>query len=131
MISGIIKGWEAASRFFSFPGFKRGTIFLNHSLKDPGLAGNVLENLQKSRPVVLLYFDLVKFHEVEQMSGFQAASKILAMFKKSLEREIPEIVRLLIITGTMNHFSSTSFVDIQRLIVLVLYGNLISNISSV
>jgi len=75
----------------SFPGFKRRTVFWNHSLKDPGLAGKVLENLQKSRPVVLLYFDLVKFHEVEQVSGFQAASKILAMFKKSLEREIPEI----------------------------------------
>ncbi|GAV22400.1 GGDEF domain-containing protein [Carboxydothermus pertinax] len=41
--------------------------------------------------MVLLYFDLVKFHEVEQVSGFQAASKILTLFKKSLEREIPEI----------------------------------------
>ncbi|MBF7082127.1 hypothetical protein IT084_03940 [Desulfallas sp. Bu1-1] len=55
------------------------------------MAGKILENLQKSRPVVLLYFDLVKFHEVEQVSGSQAASKILVMFKKSLEREIPEI----------------------------------------
>lgn len=91
MISRIIKGWEAVSRFFSFPGFKRRTVFRNHSLKDPGLAGKVRENLRKSRPVVLLYFDLVKFHEVEQVSGFQAASKILAMFKKCLEREITEI----------------------------------------
>jgi len=92
VISRIIKGWEAANRVFSFLGFKRRTIFRNHSLKDPGLAGKVLENLQKSRPVVLLYFDLVKFHEVEQVSGFQAVSKFLAMFKKSLEREIPEIL---------------------------------------
>jgi EAL domain-containing protein (putative c-di-GMP-specific phosphodiesterase class I)/GGDEF domain-containing protein len=91
VISGIIKDWETASRFFSFPGFKKRTILRHHSLKDPGLAGKVLENLQKSRPVVLLYFDLVKFHEVEQVSGFRAASKILAMFKKSLEREMPEI----------------------------------------
>lgn len=91
MISRIIKGWKAASRFYSFLGFKRRTIFRNHSLKDPGLTGKVQENLQKSRSVVLLYFDLVKFHEVEQVSGFQAASKVLAMFKKCLEREIPEI----------------------------------------
>lgn len=91
MLSGLTKAYKVAWKFISSSGFKKSPLFGYHNLKDPGLINRILENLQRSKPVIVLYFDLAKFHEVEQISGSPTASKILVMFKKSLEQKLPEI----------------------------------------
>lgn len=91
MISGLAKAWEVAFKFITLSGSKKRAIFGYHNLKDPSLTNKIMENIQKSKPMIVLYFDLAKFHEVEQISGSPAASKILVMFKKSLEQKLPEI----------------------------------------
>lgn len=55
------------------------------------MSNKILENLPKSKHLVLLYFDLVKFNEIEQISGSSVASRLLAVFKNSLEQKLPEI----------------------------------------
>jgi len=48
-------------------------------------------SLEVLKPVVLLYFDIVKFHEVEQVSGPPAAERVLTMFKDTLEHKMPDL----------------------------------------
>ncbi|MBS4006925.1 MAG: GGDEF domain-containing protein [Clostridium sp.] len=50
-------------------------------------------SLEKNKTVVVLYFDITKFHEIEQLGGTQIASRVLTIFKNTLEKTIPDIFK--------------------------------------
>jgi len=64
-----------------------------------GLNGND-KNLVKSisfyqhrgHTIIILYFDIVRFREVEQISGSKTAGKILSLMREKLEQEIPRLL---------------------------------------
>ncbi|MCL6559995.1 MAG: EAL domain-containing protein, partial [Firmicutes bacterium] len=66
-------------------------FFSHQRLRAPSLLKTIGASLEVGKPVVLLYFDIARFHEIEQSSGHQAAARVLEMFNDALERKIPEL----------------------------------------
>lgn len=92
MVSVMSKLWTEVTNFAKYCRYRKGFISGYHNLKEPTLTSRILENIENSKMVVLMYFDLAKFHEVEQISGSPVAAKVLAMFKKGLEQILPVIL---------------------------------------
>lgn len=92
MVSVMTRFWTEVTNFINYFNYKKGFIFGYNNLKDPTLISRILENIENSKIVIVMYFDLAKFHEVEQISGSPVATKVLAMFKKGLEQLMPVIL---------------------------------------
>lgn len=90
MISGFGKPFGLAKNFINLFN-KKNYIFNHQQLRDPSLLKMINASLEELKPVVLLYFDIVKFHEIEQVSGPPAAERVLTMFKDTLEHKIPDL----------------------------------------
>ncbi len=67
-------------------------VFQHQKLTRPVLLNEIANNIKQRRSVVVLYFDLVKFSEIEQGCGDIISSKILNLFKKTLQAEMPRLL---------------------------------------
>lgn len=67
--------------------------FGKQQLCNTALYNSIAASLLKNKAVVLLYFDIVSFHEVEQLSDSTVANRVLSLFKEALQVEIPRLVR--------------------------------------
>jgi len=76
-------------RFVSFPGVKNRYIFSHQYLKNPVLLKTIGSCLDKLNSVLVFYFDIAGFHEIEQVNGHSVAMRVLAIFKKALQDTMP------------------------------------------
>ncbi len=66
-------------------------LFNHQNLTDSNLLKKLEADLEKKNTIIVLYFDINKFHEVEQLNDTSTAIRILAKFKNALETEILQI----------------------------------------
>jgi len=66
-------------------------LFNHQNLTDSNLLKKLEADLEKKNTIIVLYFDISKFHEVEQLNDTSMAIRILAKFKNALETEILQI----------------------------------------
>lgn len=66
--------------------------FQHQKFTRPALLNEIATNISQRRSVVVLYFDLVKFTEIEQSCGDAISSKILNLFKKTIQTEMPRLL---------------------------------------
>ncbi|OPY58369.1 MAG: Phytochrome-like protein cph2 [Pelotomaculum sp. PtaU1.Bin035] len=87
---GFAKALGYAERLLNdFTGKKDRFNFGHQRLRNPDLLKMIEASLERHKPVVALYFDIAKFHVIEQVSGQQAAARVLAMFNHVLRGNIP------------------------------------------
>ncbi|MCL6479986.1 MAG: EAL domain-containing protein [Peptococcaceae bacterium] len=92
MNSGFGKVFDLARNFINFS--KKDPFTFGHQhFKEPSLLKMIEASLKRFKPVAVLYFDIVRFHEIEQVSGHQAAQRVLIMFEDALKNKIPEFLR--------------------------------------
>ncbi len=68
------------------------SLFGKERLKNPSLQASIAASIGESKTVALLYFDIVGFHEVEQINDPGITLRVLSMFKRALESEIPQVI---------------------------------------
>lgn len=92
MLSGFGKAFDLARNLINFSN-KDTYIFRHQHFKDSILLKMIEASLEKFKPVVVLYFDIARFHEIEQVSGQHVAARVLMMFEDALKSKIPELFR--------------------------------------
>jgi len=91
--SGFAKVFGFVRRFANIFRIKDKYTFRCQYLKSPALLRTIEACLKRLKPVVVLYFDIARFHEIEQVSGHLVAGRVLAMFEDTLKQIIPELFR--------------------------------------
>jgi EAL domain-containing protein (putative c-di-GMP-specific phosphodiesterase class I)/GGDEF domain-containing protein/predicted transcriptional regulator len=66
--------------------------FQHQKLTRPAFLSQIDSHIKQRRSVAVLYFDLVKFTEIEQCYGNVVSKKILDQFKKTLQTEMPRLL---------------------------------------
>lgn len=79
-------------RFVNFSSVKNSYIFSQQHLKNPALFRIIGSCLDKLNSVVVFYFDIARFHEIEQVNGHLIAMRVLATFKKALQHTMPGLL---------------------------------------
>lgn len=87
------KAIDAIRNFINFSGFKERYIPGKHHISNSFMLKVIEPSLERRKPVVVLYFDITKFHEIEQLGGPQIATRVLAIFKDALEKKIPDLFK--------------------------------------
>jgi EAL domain-containing protein (putative c-di-GMP-specific phosphodiesterase class I)/GGDEF domain-containing protein/CBS domain-containing protein len=67
-------------------------MFQHQKLTRPAFLNDIAGHIAQRRSVAVLYFDLVKFTEIEQNCGNVVSKKILDQFKKTLQTEMPRLL---------------------------------------
>ena len=88
MIQGFGKALDLAKNIM---GFSNKVLIGYQNLKDKNLLKIINTSLENLKPVIVLYFDITKFHEIEQINGRQAAARVLTMFNGAIKQKIPEL----------------------------------------
>jgi|GEM_PF-5062253 len=88
MIQGFGKVLDLAKNIM---GFSNKVLIGYQNLKDTNLLKIINSSLENLKPVIVLYFDITKFHEIEQINGCQAAARVLTMFNGAIKQKIPEL----------------------------------------
>jgi EAL domain-containing protein (putative c-di-GMP-specific phosphodiesterase class I)/GGDEF domain-containing protein len=57
------------------------------------LLSKVCNSLRGGRCVVIFYFDIAQFHEIEQIAGFESAQRIINLFNETLARGLKELYK--------------------------------------
>ena len=57
------------------------------------LLSKVGNSLRDGRYVVIFYFDIARFHEIEQIAGFEIAQHIINLFNETLARGLKELYK--------------------------------------
>jgi EAL domain-containing protein (putative c-di-GMP-specific phosphodiesterase class I)/GGDEF domain-containing protein/CBS domain-containing protein len=82
--------WQKNKQKLSGLGHK--FAFQHQKLTRPKLLNEIANHITQRRSVVVLYFDLVKFTEIEQNCGDVLSKKILDQFKNTLHSEMPRLL---------------------------------------
>ena len=61
--------------------------------KDRELLSNISASLEKGKCVVLFYFDIAQFHEIEQGAGIEIAQHIIQLFNETLAHGLKELYK--------------------------------------
>lgn len=93
MISFFGKALGAARKIINLSGSKERYLLSQQHLKNSFMLKAIGASLEKSKSVIILYFDIAKFHEIEQLGGHQTATRVLAIFKDALEKKIPDLFK--------------------------------------
>jgi len=70
---------------------KRGSI--NQISQNPELLSKVCDSLKDGRCIVLFYFDIARFHEIEQIAGVESAQHIIDLFNETLAHGLTELYK--------------------------------------
>lgn len=81
-----------ARNLINFTGFKE-RHFRKQHLSNSFMLNAIEDSLERCKPVVVLYFDIAKFHEIEQLHGPHIAVRVLAVFKNTLEKKVPDLFK--------------------------------------
>ncbi len=92
MISVFRKSLSAARKFINLSGEERYILSQQH-LKNSFMLKAIEASLERAKSVIILYFDIAKFHEIEQLGGLQNTTRVLAIFKDALEKKIPDLFK--------------------------------------
>ena len=65
----------------------------NQISRDHELLSKVCNSLKGGRCVVIFYFDIAQFHEIEQIAGFESAQKIINLFNETLARGLKDLYK--------------------------------------
>jgi EAL domain-containing protein (putative c-di-GMP-specific phosphodiesterase class I) len=93
MISVFRKTLGTARKLINLSGAKEKYILSQQHLKNSYMLKAIKLSLERSKSVIILYFDIAKFHEIEQLGGHQNATRVLAIFKDALEKKIPDLFK--------------------------------------
>lgn len=93
MVTVFAKAVDSARNFISFLSFKERYIPGKQHINNSYMMKAIQASLEKNKPVVVLYFDIAKFHEIEQLGGPQIATRVLSIFKDALAEKIPDLFK--------------------------------------
>lgn len=92
MATDFKKTTDKVKNFINFSIFKERHIRKQH-INNSYMLNAIANSLKRSKPVAVLYFDIAKFHEIEQLSGPHIAMRVLAIFKDALEKKVPDLFK--------------------------------------